>query len=79
MPSADAVRARAEAGDAAELLVLQRCYWVSEAILNNTPEITALHEDLDTVRGWIVTHHVWIIRNGGRLVAAVRARQDGDL
>jgi GNAT superfamily N-acetyltransferase len=78
LPLADAVLARAEAGDAAELLILQRCCWVSEAILNDTLEIPALREDLDTVRGWIATHHVWIIRAVGRLVAAVRAHQDED-
>lgn len=78
LPLADAVLARAEAGDAAELLVLQRCCWVSEAILNNILVIPALHEDLDTVRGWIATHHVSIIRTGGRLVAAVRAHHAED-
>jgi GNAT superfamily N-acetyltransferase len=39
--------------DAAELLVLQRCCWVTEAILNDTLAIPALHETLDESRpGW---------------------------
>lgn len=75
---ADAAVGRAMAADAAELCVLQRCCWVSEAILNNTLDIPALHETLDDVRGWIASHEVWVVRLGGRLVGAVRAHQDGD-
>ena len=36
--------------DAAELLVLQRCCWVDEAIANDTLDIGALHESLDDIR-----------------------------
>jgi GNAT superfamily N-acetyltransferase len=68
----------ATAADAAELLVLQRCCWVTEAILNDTLAIPALHEDLDTVRSWVAGMHVWVVRIGPRLVAAVRAEQDGE-
>ncbi len=39
--------------DAAELLVLQRCCWVQEAVVNDTLEIPALHETLEDVRAWL--------------------------
>ena len=64
-------------GDAAELLVLQRCCWAQEAILNNTFDIPALHEDLAEVRRW---GHAWltlVARLEHRLVGAVRARRVG--
>lgn len=68
----------ASSEDVAELLVLQRCCWVTEAILNDTLAIPALHEDYETVRAWVAEKHVWTVRHGPRLVAAVRAHQDGE-
>ena len=65
----------ATAEDAAELLVLQRCCWVAEAIVNDTLGIPALHEDLDDVHAWTTSWDVWTVRRRGRLVAAVRARE----
>ncbi|MBE8525862.1 GNAT family N-acetyltransferase [Amycolatopsis sp. H6(2020)] len=64
--------------DVPELLVLQRCCWVQEAILNDTLEIPALHETLEDVHDWTKTWSVWILRQDHRLVGAVRARLDGD-
>ncbi|MBW0104311.1 N-acetyltransferase [Pseudonocardia sp. KRD291] len=64
-------------GDVAELLVLQRCCWVSEAILNDTLAIPALHENEQTIQAWVEDKYVWIVRRGPRLVAAIRAHQDG--
>lgn len=77
-PLAGAVVARASAADVAELLVLQRCCWVTEAILNDTLAIPALHETLDDVAAWVADRHVWTVRVAGRLVAAVRANTAGD-
>ena len=68
---------RAAEDDAAELLVLQRCCWVDEAIANETLDIAALHESLDDVRRWIDEWTTWCVRLDGRLVAAVRARREG--
>jgi len=68
---------RAVPDDAAELLVLQRCCWVDEAMANETLDIAALHESLDDVRQWIDEWTAWCVRVGGRLVGAVRARQEG--
>ena len=64
--------------DLAELVVLQRCCWVQEAILNNTLSIPALHESSADVLEWTASWTVLCVRREGRLVAAVRARADGD-
>ena len=76
-PPDGSVVGRAVTADAAELLVLQRCCWVQEAIANETLDIPALHESLDDVRAWIDDWSTWCVRVGGRLVGAVRARQEG--
>ncbi|MEU4520841.1 GNAT family N-acetyltransferase [Amycolatopsis sp. NPDC024027] len=64
--------------DCPELLVLQRCCWVQEAVLNDTLDIPALHETLEDVRDWTKTWSVWVLRQDHRLIGAVRARLDGD-
>jgi GNAT superfamily N-acetyltransferase len=64
--------------DCAELYVLQRCCWVEEALLNDTLAIPALHESLEDVRDWTKTWSAWRVRQGPRLIGAVRARPDGD-
>ncbi|HEY2063049.1 GNAT family N-acetyltransferase [Amycolatopsis sp. NBC_01480] len=64
--------------DAPELLVLQRCCWLQEALLNNTLEIPALHESLDDVREGTRTWRVWTVRQGPRLIGAVRGKIDGE-
>lgn len=63
--------------DAAEVLVLERCCWVSEAISNNDLTIPPLTESLDSVRTWMPD--AWVLRDGVRLVGAVRATLDGDV
>lgn len=62
--------------DAAEVLVLQRCCWVSEAIANQTWQIAPLSEPLESVRGWMP--QAWVLRDGGRLIGAVRGFADDD-
>jgi GNAT superfamily N-acetyltransferase len=62
--------------DAGELVVLQRCCWVEEAITNETLEIAALHESLDVVRESLQNWHTWIVRQNGRLIGSVRARTE---
>jgi len=64
--------------DCPELLVLQRCCWVQEAVLNDTLDIPALHETLEDVRDWTKTWSVWVLRDEHRLVGAVRARLEDD-
>jgi GNAT superfamily N-acetyltransferase len=70
--------ARAEADDAAELLVLQRACWVAEALANDTLAIAALHETLDDVEFGIAHQQTWVVRDGARLVGSVRATLEGD-
>lgn len=64
-------------GDAAELVVLQRCCCVSEAIQNDTLDIPALHETADDVLDWTTTWTTLTVRHHGRLVAGVRGRLEG--
>ncbi|MFJ8582517.1 GNAT family N-acetyltransferase [Micromonospora sp. NPDC093277] len=60
--------------DLAELLVLQRCCWVQEALANDTLDLRPLRETLDDLRASMSTWQLWCVRRHGRLVAAVRAR-----
>ncbi|MFT4297185.1 MAG: GNAT family N-acetyltransferase [Micropruina sp.] len=63
--------------DAAELLVLQRACWTSDAILNDTFEIPALYEGLDVVRASLDRWETWVLRRGSRLIGAVRGHLHG--
>ncbi|MFJ3404088.1 GNAT family N-acetyltransferase [Promicromonospora sp. NPDC090134] len=63
--------------DAGELLVLQRCCWVDEALANTTLDIHALHEPLDVVLRGIREQATWVVRDGARIVGAVRAQSRG--
>ncbi|WP_144127881.1 GNAT family N-acetyltransferase [Catellatospora sichuanensis] len=67
----------AQPDDLAELLVLQRCCWVQEAIANDTLDLSPLRETLDDLRESMSTWQQWCVRRNGRLVAAVRAREHG--
>ncbi|WP_230689655.1 bifunctional NAD(P)H-dependent oxidoreductase/GNAT family N-acetyltransferase [Catellatospora paridis] len=67
----------AQPDDLAELLVLQRCCWVQEAIANDTLDLPPLRETLDDLRESMSTWQLWCVRRNGRLVAAVRARAHG--
>jgi len=77
IPIEGAVTRRAVPDDASEVLVLQRCCWVDEAIANETLEIAALHESLEDVRAWLNDWTTSCVRIAGRLVGAVRARREG--
>ena len=68
--------ATAAPDDLAELLVLQRCCWVSEAIVNDTLDLPPLRETLDDLRASMSAWQQWCVRRHGRLVAAVRGRAD---
>ena len=63
--------------DAPEVMVLQRCCWVDEAIANRTLAIGPFYEDLDEIRGWLSewrTDGLWL---DGRLLGMVRTRSVG--
>ena len=68
----------ATAGDAGELLTLQRACWVQEEQANPGVEIPPLHESIDDVRHWLTTWVTFVVRIDGRLVGAVRGRREGD-
>lgn len=65
------------ANDLAELVVLQRCCWVQEALLNDTLDIPALRESHAEVLDWAQSWTTLTTRSNGRLVAAVRGRSEG--
>lgn len=65
-------------GDLAELVVLQRCCWVSEAVLNDTLDVPALHETHEEVLAWAQSWTTIVVRREGRLVAAARGRLGGE-
>jgi GNAT superfamily N-acetyltransferase len=77
LPIDGAILRRASLADGHELLVLQRCCWVDEAIANDTLDIPALHETLEDVQAWLHDWATWCVRVAGRLVGAVRARREG--
>ena len=62
--------------DLAELVVLQRCCWVQEMLLNDTTDIPALRETHAEVRAWATAWTTLVVRRQGRLVAAVRGRAE---
>ena len=78
LPLAGLTLHRADIPDAGELLVLQRCCWMQEAFSNETLDIPALHENLADVIAWIDEWSVWCLRDGGRLVGAVRGRMEAE-
>ena len=63
--------------DLAELLVLQRCCWVQEALANDTLDLAPFRETLEDLHASTSTWHVWCVRRHGRLVASVRAQPHG--
>ncbi|MBZ5733167.1 tRNA (guanosine(37)-N1)-methyltransferase TrmD [Nocardioides sp. TRM66260-LWL] len=64
----------AQPADAPELLVLQRCCWVTEALANDDLSIPPLHEELGDIEDGLRTWRTWTVRLAGRLVGSVRGR-----
>jgi tRNA (guanine37-N1)-methyltransferase len=64
--------------DAAELLVLTRATFVEDALADPSlpmPQFSETVEDaLEAMTNW----NTWVVREGARLIGAVRAREDGD-
>ncbi|MGE9361884.1 GNAT family N-acetyltransferase [Isoptericola nanjingensis] len=63
--------------DAAEVVVLQRCCWVEEALANDTLALAPLHETLGDVRRWLSDWDVTGLWRDGRLLGMVRTRREG--
>jgi tRNA (guanine37-N1)-methyltransferase len=64
--------------DVGELLVLQRCCWVSEAQANEGVPSPALLESLDDVRRGLDEWTTVMVRSAGRLVGSARGRLEAD-
>jgi tRNA (guanine37-N1)-methyltransferase len=64
--------------DAAELLTLQRACWVQEQQANPGVEIPAHQESLADLQAWMQEWTTLVLRAGGRLIGAARARRHGD-
>lgn len=62
--------------DVAELLVLQRCCWVEEAIANDSLDIPPLTETHDDILRWAAQWATFVMRLDGRLIGAVRGRAE---
>lgn len=73
----DLVASVATVRDAGELMVLQRCCWVDEAIANDTLDVPAWRDDIDDIVVAIQNRLVLVIRRGGRIVASAQAWQEG--
>jgi ribosomal protein S18 acetylase RimI-like enzyme len=69
---------RAAAGDAGEILVLQRAAYQSEALRYDTPRLPPLTQTLDELRRDFDEQIVLKATIGGRIVGSVRARVDGN-
>lgn len=72
-------RRRLTALDTGDVVTLQRCCWLDEAIANDTLDLPALTETPDDVEQWL-SHQSWTCWGvwwDARLVAMVRARRDG--
>jgi ribosomal protein S18 acetylase RimI-like enzyme len=68
---------RAEAGDAGEILCLQRAAYQSEALLYGTPRLAPLTQTLDELRRDLDELIVLTATIGERIVGSVRARVEG--
>jgi tRNA (guanine37-N1)-methyltransferase len=77
VPGGGELRAAVPA-DAGELYVLQLACWVQEMHDNPGVPIPALDESLDDLRAWLPHWTVLVLRREGRLVAAARARREGE-
>lgn len=62
--------------DLAELVVVQRCCWVPQALVNQTLDVPALRESADEVLAWAREWTAVVVRRSGRLVAAGRGRTE---
>lgn len=75
---ADLVASRAGVGDVDELVALQRCCWVDEAIANDMWTLAPLREGPGAVEDAVRERSVLVVRRGARLVASVQSWPVGD-
>lgn len=73
-PPRGLVLSQAGLADAGEILSLQLCCWVAEAVVNERLDIPALGESLDEVTNWLQVWTFWCLHDGGRLVGGIRVK-----
>ena len=65
--------------DAGEVLTIQRAAFVSEAIIYGNPDMPPLTQTLAELEAELQTAKGWVARMDGRLVGAIRVREDDGL
>ncbi len=75
----DVIIRQAAAGDADDVLRLQKEAYSSEAELYQDRSLIVLHETTDKFLEALETHLVLVAIIGGRIVGSVRGRLDGDV
>jgi GNAT superfamily N-acetyltransferase len=65
--------------DAGEVLTLQRAAFVSEALIYGDPDMPPLTQTLEELRAELTENLGCVALRGGRMLAAARARLDGEL
>ena len=64
-------------GDAGEVLTIQRAAFVSEALIYGSVDMPPLTQTLEELEAELRDAGGWVARIDGRLVGAIRARQEG--
>lgn len=70
---------RIAASDAGEVLTVQRAAFVSEALLYRSVDMPPLTQTLDELEAELRDADGWVARIDGRLVGAIRTREDNGL
>jgi GNAT superfamily N-acetyltransferase len=70
---------RISASDAGEVLTVQRAAFVSEALLYRSVDMPPLTQTLDELEAELRDADGWVARVDGRLVGAIRTREDDGL
>jgi PncC family amidohydrolase len=65
--------------DAGEVLTVQRAAFVSEAQIYGSADTSPLTQTLEELAAELESADGWVARKAGRLVGAIRAREDGEL
>lgn len=65
--------------DAGEVLTVQRAAFVSEALIYGTVDMPPLVQTLDELEAELREADGWVARIDGRLVGAIRTREEADL
>ncbi len=76
MSADEIVLSRITAEDAGEVLTVQRAAFVSEALIYDEPDMPPLVQTREELEAELRDAGGWVARLGGRLVGAIRTRED---